>query len=594
MKKQSKLEGIKSESDYLRGTISEVLSDEEATKFTEADKQVLKFHGIYQQDDRDSRREGKKYSFMVRARIPGGQLKPEQYLALDELSDRYSNSTLRLTTRQTVQFHGILKGRLKAAIAEINDSLITTMAACGDVVRNVMFDPAPFKTALHREIEEVAQTISSHFLPQTNAYHEIWLDGEKLSFRGTAEAEEPIYGKSYLPRKFKIALALPPDNSVDVYTQDVGLVAIIEDNELQGFNLWVGGGMGMTHRKPETFPRLSDPIAYVPKEHIVEVVEHVVRIQRQEGDRGNRKHARLKYLLHDWGVETFRKELEAAFGQELEAVRPVPTLQQNLHLGWHEQGDGRWFVGVSVENGRIHDIPGLALRTGLRETIRRFTPTVILTPSQDILLGDIEESHKTAVEALLRGYGIPMAGEVSLARRNAMACPAMPTCGLAIAESERVLPSFVDQVEALQEELGLSGEEFSIRMTGCPNGCARPYVADIGLVGRARGKYTLFLGGSLHGERLNRVYQDMVKFDELIDVLRPVFQVFKAERLKEEGFGTFCARLGMEELQHKVESLLSKDTDSQEALEALESVEESRTTGSSVQNLPETTGTASN
>ncbi len=541
------LETIKEESRGLRGTVAQALQSE-ADHFDEAEKQILKFHGLYQQDDRDRRKEGRRYAFMVRSKIPGGRLTAAQYLVHEALADGYGNGTLRITTRQDFQLHGVLKGDLRASLRAINQSLVTTLGACGDLVRNVMCCPVPVADdPVLAQIEALAQRLSDHFTPRTRAYHEIWLDGEKV-YNG-AGGEEPIYGEGYLPRKFKIAVARPGDNCVDVYTQDVGLVAVAEDGAVRGFNLLAGGGMGMTHKKPNTFPRLADALAFVTPAEAVPVVEQIVRIQREHGDRTDRRQARLKYLIHRWGVDRFRRELERRLGYALPPPAPTPPLDLDLHLGWHAQGDGRWFLGLSVENGRIQDTGARRLKTALHEIVDTFRPGVRLTANHDLLLTDLCERDRAGVEAVLRAHGIPREDELSNARKYAMACPALPTCGLALAESERVLPAVLDEIERDLAAFGLAGEKLSIRMTGCPNGCARPYVADLGFVGRSADRYAVFVGGRRDGTRLNQVFRDLVPLDELAAAVRPLFALFAQRRAPGEAFGDFCDRLGLDALQ---------------------------------------------
>jgi sulfite reductase (ferredoxin) len=547
---KSKVEVFKEQSQYLRGGIAEALG-QQAPHFAEAEVQVLKFHGLYQQDDRDWRKQAKHHFFMVRSKIPGGCLTAEQYLVHDDLATRYGNGTLRITTRQDFQIHGVLKGDLQATLRDVNASLITTLGACGDLVRNVMCCPVPAADRVRTATQTVAQRIfSDHLLPRTKAYHEIWLDGEQIDAGQEAgEIEEPIYGKAYLPRKFKIGIAPPGDNCIDVYTQDIGLVAVVWDDVLQGFNVLVGGGMGMTHNKPNTFPRLADPLAFVTPEQVIPVVEHIVCIQRDYGDRANRKHARMKYLIHEWGLERFRDELERRLGYALRPVVLVPPLQLDLHLGWHQQGDDRWYLGISVENGRIQDLDGMHLKTGLREVITTFRPGVRLSPNHDILLTDVHDDEKVAVEVMLRKYGMQSDADLSNVQKYSMACPALPTCGLALAEAERALPSVINQLETEMARLGLQDETMTVRMTGCPNGCARPYVADLAFVGRSLDKYVVYVGGRTDGTRLNQSFKDLVPTDALVDTVLPLFVFYEQEREPGESFGDFCARVGIEALQ---------------------------------------------
>ena len=556
---KSKLEDIKAQSHGLRGDLQEDLQQDE-DHFDEAGKQLLKFHGIYQQDDRDRRSEDRFYYFMVRTRLPGGELTADQYLALDALADRYGNDTLRITTRQGFQFHGVLKGDLKHHLKALNENLITTLSACGDVVRNVMCCPFPSSSPIYRTIQETTQRLSTHLLPRTKAYHDVWLNGEKVyTGKEAAEEEDPLYGKAYLPRKFKVGIAPPGDNCIDAYTQDIGLIAVADGDTLRGFNVVVGGGLGMTHKKPETFPRLADPLAFITPDEVLPVVTEIIGIQRDHGDRKDRRHARMKYLIHDWGLDRFRDELEKRLGRPLAPPAEMPPLQLDLHLGWQPQGDGHWCLGLSVENGRIQDEGGLQLKTGLRAVIERFRPGVRLTPNQDVLLTDLHEDDRAELEEMLSAYGIALAETLSNARKYSMACPAMPTCGLALAESERVMPGVIDQFESVLSQHGLQDEQFGIRMTGCPNGCARPYISDIGFVGRSPDRYAIFLGGRMDGTRLNQPFKDLVSLDELVDTVEPLLVFFKQERQAEESFGDFCHRLGIETLQQFAESYQPHD-----------------------------------
>jgi sulfite reductase (ferredoxin) len=554
--KPSPVEGIKEGSRQLRGAIALELA-RDTDHFSETDKQLLKFHGTYQQEDRDARKArkkdgiGKHHMFMVRCKIPGGRLTAAQYLALDELASRGGNGTLRFTSRQGVQFHGVLKSNLKDTIAGINACLLTTLGACGDVERNVMACPAPHRhDAAHDELQETARVLAAHLAPRTRAYHEIWLNGRPITDNETSPHDiEPLYGKVYLPRKFKTGLALPDDNCIDVYAQDLGLLAIVEDGHIAGYNVLVGGGMGMTHGNAATFPYLARPICYVPAASVVSAAEAVLRLFRDHGNRADRKRARIKYLVHDWGVEKFRGVLAGYLGGTPLPPKPVEVSGYDLHLGWHEQGDGRWYYGLSVENGRVKDEGSHRLRTGLRAVVARFLPAVRLTPMQDILLWDVEEHDRPEVERVLREHGIRPSEEVSAVRRYSMACPAIPTCGLAISEAERALPGILDELEAELKRLGLADERMSVRMTGCPNGCARPYQSDIGLVGRSGDKYTLFVGGHVLGHRLNFLLKDLIPRAEVVPTLLPLLERFKAERQPGEGFGDYCQRQGAEALQ---------------------------------------------
>lgn len=511
----------------------------------------MKFHGSYQQYDRDSatarKREGeaKAYRFMVRVRVPGGRLTPEQYLTLDELAGSLGDGTLRITTRQTFQFHGVAKGGLKATIARINDSLLTTLATCGDVVRNVVTTPAPIADAIHARLEADARAISQAFLPWTRAYHEIWLDGEKLDL----PEDEPLYGATYLPRKFKIAIATPDDNTADVLTNDLGIVALFEGERLTGYNLCLGGGQGMTHNRPATYPRLATPIAFVGPDDLLAGVEAVVRLQRDHGDRADRRHARLKYLVEEKGVAWTRKALEEAFGGPLDDPREVQGYDVPDHLGWHEQGDGLSWLGLPVASGRIGDRDDIRLRSAIRRIVADFGARPILTPGQDILLADLPPRDRIVVEAILRDHGVSLAEDLTPLARLALACPALPTCGLALTEAERIREPVVTGIEAVLARQGLSDVPIGLRITGCPNGCARPYACDIGLVGRMPGHYALFVGGDLAGTRLNTKLLEKVALADVPAVLEPLLALFARERRDGEGFGDFCHRVGIEHLR---------------------------------------------
>jgi sulfite reductase (ferredoxin) len=554
----SKSEQIKAQSTYLRGQIANELAHETAY-FSEAQAQLLKFHGTYQQEDRDTRqaRRGvaeKAYQFMVRSRIPGGVLTAAQYLAEDDLAERYGNGTLRITTRQGFQLHGILKGDLHTTIRAINEALLSTLAACGDVNRNVMACPAPVASRAQARVEEIAHQLAMRLAPHSRAYHEIWIDGERAHTVEAPEEDEPLYGPTYLPRKFKIGVAFPGDNCVDVYTQDIGLVADLDGEELAGFTLLIGGGMGMTHGKAETFPRLATPLCFVTPEDVAPVVEAIVTIQRDYGDRQNRKHARMKYLVEERGVAWFRAEAERRLGRALAAPHPVVFSDVDDHLGWHRQADGRWYLGLYVENGRIKDADDTRLRSGLRHAIERFQPGVRLTGQQNILLTDLTTRQKAPLKSLLARYGI-VTGPIELGvRRFAMACPALPTCGQALAEAERALPDVVRQVEADLTALGLGDERLSIRMTGCPNGCARPYMGDIGIVGRSKDLYNIYVGGDWPNTRMNTLYAASIHLGEVATTLRPLLTLWRDGRLPRETFGDFCHRLGVDTLRAQTET----------------------------------------
>jgi len=554
--KRSGVEVQKETSNALRGSIQTELGKDDAP-FNEQDKNLLKFHGTYQQEDRDARKLrrqdglGKHYMFMVRCKIPGGRMTPDQYLGLDELAGKHANGTLRITSRQGIQFHGVLKRDLKATIAGINETLLTTLGACGDVERNVMACPAPHgHDGVRAELQATAARLAAHLAPRTGAYHEIWLNGNSLANHPTTLPEpEPLYGKVYLPRKFKTGLALPEDNCIDVYAQDLGLLAIVEDHKVAGYNVLVGGGMGMTHGNANTFPHIAQPICYVSAAEVVHAAEAVIKLFRDHGNRADRKRARIKYLVHDWGVDRFRETLAGYLGHTPELPRPVAVTGFDLHLGAHPQGDGKWYYGLSVENGRIKDEGSFRLRSGLRAIIETLRPEVRLTPLQDILFCGLDTAALAGVLRRLDDHGIPHSETVSNVQRHSMACPAIPTCGLAISESERALPGIVDELETTLAELGLESEKLGVRMTGCPNGCVRPYQSDIGIVGRSGDKYTLFVGGNIRGDRLNFELCDLTPRAEIVPTLRPLLELFKTNRAAGESFGDFCLRTGAPRLR---------------------------------------------
>jgi len=555
----SKVEHIKIESHHLRGQIVEELN-QETSRFSEDHVQLIKFHGMYQQEDRDLRQTRKAagaekaYQFMIRSRIPGGAVTAEQYLVEDDLADRYGNSSLRVTTRQGFQLHGIIKGDIRATIKSINDALLSTLAACGDVNRNVMACAASATSPAHQRVQEIAHQIAMHLAPRSKAYHEIWLDGEKAVTVGESEEEqtvEPIYGPTYLPRKFKIGVAYPGDNCIDVYTQDIGLVAQIDGNEVTGFTVVIGGGMGMTHGKTETFPRLATPLADITPDQVLPVVGTIVTVQRDYGDRKNRKHARMKYVVEERGIAWFRAEVEHRLGYTLRDPSEIVFQDVDDHLGWHQQADGRWFLGLNIVNGRLKDTETQQTKTGLREVIKQFRPGIRLTGQQNILLTDIAEDQRTALEAKLNEYGISADPTTTGAYRFAMACPALPTCGLAVAEAERYLPDLVKEIETEMYELGLDGEPLSIRMTGCPNGCARPHMGDIGFVGRSKGIYNIYVGGDWANTRLNTLYASTVRTENIVSTLRPLLILWRDERQPAETFGDYCHRIGIEQLQER-------------------------------------------
>jgi sulfite reductase (ferredoxin) len=554
----SKAEAVKQQSRQLRGHIARDLGDT-STPFDNHGYSLLKFHGIYQGYDRDSaterkqRGEDKVWQFMVRVRIPGGRLTADQYLALDALADRYANGSLRVTTRQSIQFHGVVKTGLKAAIAEINAALLTTLAACGDVVRTVTTTPAPIRDAVHDRLEAETRRLSNRLLPRTRAYHEIWVDGTPWhEGDGAADEPDPLYGERYLPRKFKIGLAVPKDNTIDVLTNDLGIVALFEAERLTGYNFWLGGGHGMTHNNPKTYPRLATPVAFVEPEDLLEAAAAVVRLHRDYGDRGNRRHARLKYVIAEYGEDWARERLSEYLGKALAPCRPMPPFAVPDHLGWHEQGDGKLYLGIPVSSGRIVDGERARIRTALREVVERFGSDPILMPSQDIILSEIRPDDRSAIEALLREHGVRLAADMLPAERWALACPALPSCGLALTEAERVRDEIVAGVEDRLRRYGIERERLSIRITGCPNGCARPYTGDIGIVGRMPGFYSLFVGGDFEGTRLNFPLADKVPLGGIAEVLDPLLALYASHRADAEGFGDFCHRVGIPALQQAI------------------------------------------
>lgn len=535
-------ERIKASSNFLRGTIEDGLTRIATGALADDDTQVTKFHGFYQQDDRDLRAERgkqwmeKAFSFMVRLRVPAGILTPKQWLGVEKLALQRANGTVRLTTRETIQFHGILKGNLRPVMQGLHDEMLDTIAACGDVNRNVIATADPWRRELHGSVSELARDISIHLLPKTRAWHEIWLDEEKIA--GGVVEDEPILGRTYLPRKFKIAVALPPHNDVDVFAHDLGFIAIVEDGRIAGYNVVAGGGMGMTHGEPETYPRTGDVIGFCRPEHAVDVAEKVVTVQRDYGDRSNRKHARLKYTIDTIGLDRFVTLVNERLSVKLEPARDYAFGSTGDRLGWAQEADGSHFT-LFVENGRIKG----RMLTGLHAIAELGVGRFVMTPNQNLILADIPTTHRQEVERLLAAHGLDH--PVSGLRRNAMACVALPTCGLALAESERYLPDLVTRLEDELDRLGLREDDITIRMTGCPNGCARPYVSEIGLVGRTPGAYNLYLGGAHEGTRLNKLYRRDVNGDEIVASLTPLFKSYARERGVGETFGDFVIRTGI-------------------------------------------------
>jgi len=550
--KRSKNEIIKERSRALRGTIAAGLEDVSTGAIAEDDTQLVKFHGTYMQDDRDVRGERarkkleKAFSFMIRLRIPGGVVTPDQWLRMDRIAGEYANGTLRLTTRATFQLHGIIKSNMRRTMQAINAACLDTLAACGDVNRNVMTAANPYLSKAHGEAYELGRTLSEHLLPRTGAYHEIWLDGSKVEqSSGTAAPDvEPIYGTHYLPRKFKLVVAVPPANDVDVLAHDLGFVAVVDKGAVTGWNVTVGGGMGMTHGETDTFPRTADVMGFCAPDEAVRVAEAVVTTQRDWGNREVRKRARLKYTIEDRGLDAFRAEVERRSGVTLGAPRTLGFAHMGDPIGWQQGHDKKWHLTLYVENGRIKDEPGRTMRSALREIAGLHTGQFVLTSNQNVTIANVTAKAKPKIEAVLAAHGVAP-GALSGLRRNAMACVALPTCGLALAESERYLPRLVTDIEALLDAAGLRDDEIVIRMTGCPNGCARPYLAEIGLVGRGPGLYNLYLGAAFDGARLSKLYAQDVGNERILALLAPVIARYAKERQPGERFGDFTVRSGV-------------------------------------------------
>jgi sulfite reductase (ferredoxin) len=556
--KVSGVETAKAESHFLAGDIATELVDGQ-DHFGKTSVQLLKHHGVYQQDDRDARspsatgKSERSFRFMVRTKIPGGRLTSDQLLAELDLCDRIGNQTLRITTRQGLQLHGVLKEDLKRTIAHINAVKLSTLAACGDVERNVMCTPVPYKKdPVHTKMQQLAEQLAQHLCPRTTAYHEIWVEDTNGEYKERVyggDEVEPIYGKTYLPRKFKTAVGLPGDNSVDLYAQDLGLMAVCEDFDIIGYNVLVGGSFGVTPSAKKTYVAIAEPMAFIRPEQVIDVATAVVKVQRDFGNRSDRKLARLKYTIAAMGgVLAFKQKVEEYYGAALDPPRSLPVVDFHDGLGWHEQGDGNWFYGLNIENGRIKDTPEMRLKSALREVCTQLRPGIRLTPHQSIIFCDIAADDRQRLVDILHRHGVKLSEEISIVRRWSMACPALPTCGLSITESERVLPGIIDQLEVELAKLGLQNERFTVRMTGCPNGCARPYNSDIGLVGKAMGKYTVFVGGRTLGDRLNFIHKDLVPEEEVVATLVSLFAFFKHERQPSETFGDFCHRQGNDAL----------------------------------------------
>ncbi len=541
----SEVEKLKYDSNYLRGTLVESLANPITGSIAPGDTQISKFHGMYQQFDRDLEKERKRqklepaYSFLIRVRIPGGVVTPKQWLQMDDLSEQYANHTLKLTTRQAFQLHGVIKTNLKKTMQGMNAALMDTIAACGDVNRNVMCHPNPAESELHAEVYDTARQISEHLLPSTRAYHEIWLD-EKLVADSKTDVE-PIYGDRYLPRKFKISVAIPPYNDTDIFSQDLGFIAIVENNQIIGYNIVVGGGMGTTFGMPETYPRLAEIIGFCKPEQVVDVAEKVVLVQRDYGNRKNRKLSRLKYTIDNYGLDWFKAEVEKYLGYSLQEPKPFSFTRNGDRLGWKKATDSKWSLTLFVEGGRVANRGDFKLKSALREIAQNVDSQFILTGNQNLVIANVSESGKKKVISILKKFSV-LPGEISGLRQNSIACVALNTCGLAFAEAERYLPSLVTKIESILDQYGLFKEEIVIRMTGCPNGCGRPYLAEIGFVGKSEGHYNLYLGGNFNGTRLNTLYKETLTEDEILAELKPIIVDYAQNRTDEEKFGDFVIR----------------------------------------------------
>lgn len=557
----SKQEIIKEESRNLRGEILKDLKSENVA-VKEETYELLKFHGTYEGYDRDTATERKKqgldkeYEFMVRLKLPAGRLSAEQYLGLDKIAEKYANGTLRITTRQTFQMHCITKRNLWDTIHEVNQQLIVTLGGCGDVVRNVICSAAPINDIVHRRLVSDTYRIAKHFTPKTKAYHEIWVEGKDVTEVDSSE-EEPIYGLHYMPRKFKIGLVVPEDNVIDVLTHDLAIILIFEGEELKGYNICMGGGLGMNHNQPETYPRLATPIAFVGPDDLIAAAEAVVKIQRDFGDRSNRKHARLKYVVEERGLEWTRKTFEEYFGRPAKDPIPIKEYKMVNHMGWHDQKDGKFYLGIPISSGRIVDRGSEKIRTGLRTVTEKYKMNLTLTADQNIILCDILPEQKNEITSMLRNFGIKLKEDLTPVYLNFLACVALPTCGKALSEAERVKLPLVADIEKVMEKNGIINEKIAIRIAGCPNGCSRPYVGDIGIVGRMPGHYVLFIGGDFEGTRLNKSVFDKVPLEHIPAALDPMFRLYKDAKNQHEGFGDFCYRYGIDKVKEAAKSVLA-------------------------------------
>ncbi|MED4163668.1 assimilatory sulfite reductase (NADPH) hemoprotein subunit [Halalkalibacterium halodurans] len=547
----SDVERIKEESNYLRGTLKESMLEPISAGISDDDNRLMKHHGSYLQDDRDLRNERQKqklepaYQFMLRVRMPGGVATPEQWLVMDELAQKYGNGTMKLTTRETFQLHGILKWNMKKTIQAIHSALLDTIAACGDVNRNVMCTSNPYQSEIHQEVYEWSKKLSDDLLPRTRAYHEIWLDEERVAGTPEAEEVEPMYGPLYLPRKFKIGIAVPPSNDIDVFSQDLGFIAIVEDDKLVGFNVAIGGGMGMTHGDKATYPQLAKVIGFCKPEQIYDVAEKIITIQRDYGNRSVRKNARFKYTVDRLGLETVKNELENRLGWSLDEAKPYHFDHNGDRYGWVKGVKGRWHFTLFVEGGRVTDYADYKLMTGLREIAKIHTGDIRLTSNQNLIIANVTSQKKKKINELIEQYGLTDGKHYTALRRSSIACVALPTCGLAMAEAERYLPKLIDKIDEIIEENGLKNEEITIRMTGCPNGCARHALGEIGFIGKAPGKYNMYLGAAFDGSRLSKMYRENIGEEEILKELREILPRYAKERKEGEHFGDFVIRAGI-------------------------------------------------
>jgi sulfite reductase (NADPH) hemoprotein beta-component len=547
-KNLSVVEKIKKASDGLRGTLKESLQDELTGAVREQDHALIKFHGMYEQDDRDLREEralkklDKLYSFMIRLRIPGGLITPQQWIAAHHIAGHYSTGVIKITTRQTIQLHGILKRNIKPTLKDFNAVALDSIAACGDVNRNVICSSHPSQSPLHKQIHDYAGKLSEALLPKTRAFYEIWLDEEVLADK--KEEIDPLYQDHYLPRKFKIAIAIPPNNDVDVFGNDLGLIAIVENESLLGFNLAIGGGLSSTHGNPSTYPRLATVIGFIPaNDKLMKAVYEVLTIQRDFGNRSDRKQARLKYTIDNMGVNAFKTELELRCGFPLDEARPYQFTERKDYYGWRQNNSGKWHYTIFVENGRVVDEEKLALKTALLKVAETGLAQFRFTPNQNLILSDIDESDKDEIEGILNQFGIiEHTNNSSLVRKNSIACVAFNTCPLALAEAQRYLPILITKIEPLLKKHSLESEEISLRMTGCPNGCGRSPLAEIGFIGTAYGRYNLYLGGDRLGERLNQKFRDNLDEQEILTILDEVFADYSLNRSGSETLGDFAWR----------------------------------------------------